>query len=57
MQRGEYGDLYDQIKTEVPVYLNKEQKDLLERFRKIENEKSNPSIRKFFEKAKSFWKN
>jgi len=57
MRRGDYGDLYVQVKTEVPVYLNKEQKDLLERFRKIENEKSNPSIRKFFEKAKSFWKN
>ena len=57
MRRGDYGDLYVQVKTEVPVYLNKEQKDLLEKFRKIENEKSNPSIRKFFEKAKSFWKN
>ena len=57
MQRGDYGDLYVQIKTEVPISLNKEQKDLLERFRKIENERSNPSIRKFFEKAKSFWKN
>ena len=57
MRRGDYGDLYVQVKTEVPISLNKEQKDLLERFRKIENEKSNPSIRKFFEKAKSFWKN
>ena len=35
MRRGDFGDLYVQIKTEVPVYLNKEQKDLLERFRKI----------------------
>ena len=35
----------------------KEQKELLEKFRKIENEKSNPSIKKFFQKAKSFWKN
>jgi len=55
MRRGDFGDLYVQVKTEVPVYLNKEQKDLLERFRKIENEKSNPSIKKFFQKAKSFW--
>ena len=55
MRRGDFGDLYVQIKTEVPVYLNKEQKDLLERFRKIENEKSNPSIKKFFQKAKNFW--
>ena len=32
---------------------NKEQKELLEKFRQIENEKSNPSIKKFFEKAKN----
>ena len=57
MRRGDFGDLYVQIKTEVPVYLNKEQRNLLEKFREIENEKSNPSIRKFFQKAKSFWKN
>ncbi len=34
--------------TVVPVYLNKKQKELLEQFREIENEKSNPSINKFF---------
>ena len=51
------GDLYVQTNTEVPVSLNREQKELLEKFREIENEKSNPSIKKFFQKAKSFWKN
>jgi molecular chaperone DnaJ len=51
------GDLYIQINTEVPISLNKEQKQLLEKFREIENEKSNPSIKQFFQKAKSFWKN
>jgi len=51
------GDLYIQVNTEVPVSLNREQKELLEKFREIENEKSNPSIKKFFQKAKSFWKN
>ena len=51
------GDLYVQVNTEVPINLNKEQKDLLEKFREIENEKSNPSIKKFFQKAKNFWKN
>ena len=51
------GDLYVQVNTEVPVSLNKEQKELLEKFREIENEKSNPSIKKFFQKANSFWKN
>ncbi len=57
MRRGDFGDLYVQVKTEVPVSLNKEQKELLEKFRKIENDRSNPSIKKFFQKAKSFWKN
>ena len=57
MRKGDFGDLYIQVKTEVPVSLNKEQKTLLEKFREIENEKSNPSIRKFFQKAKSFWNN
>jgi len=51
------GDLYVQINTEVPISLNKEQKELLEEFRKIENEKSNPSVKQFFKKVKSFWKN
>ena len=51
------GDLYVQVNTEVPISLNSEQKELLEKFREIENEKSNPSIKKFFQKAKSFWKN
>ena len=57
MQRGDFGDLYVQVKTEIPVSLNKEQREILEKFRKIENERSNPSIKKFFQKAKSFWKN
>jgi molecular chaperone DnaJ len=57
IRRGDYGDLYVQVNTEVPVSLNKQQKELLEKFREIENEKSNPSIKKFFQKAKSFWKN
>ena len=56
MRRGDYGDLYVQVKTEVPIYLSKEQKELLKKFKDIENEKSNPSIKKFFQKAKNFWK-
>ena len=51
------GDLYVQINTEVPISLNKEQRELLDKFRKIENEKSNPSVKQFFKKVKSFWKN
>jgi len=57
MRGGGIGDLYVQVNTEVPVNLNKEQKDLLEKFREIDNERSNPSIKKFFQKVKSFWSN
>ena len=53
----EFGDLYIQAVTEVPVSLTKEQKILLEKFKKLEDEKTNPSIKNFFDKAKKFWKN
>ena len=36
---------------------NQKEESLIEKFREIENEKSNPSIKQFFQKAKSFWKN
>jgi len=52
----DYGDLYIRAVTEVPVSLNKEQKILLEQFKKLEDTKTNPSIKNFFEKAKRFWK-
>ena len=54
MRRGDFGDLYVQVKTEVPVSLNKEQKELLEKFREIQNDRSNPSIKKFSKKLKIF---
>ena len=57
MRNKNYGDLYIQATTEVPVSLTKEQKNLLEQFKKLEDSKSNPTIRNFFEKAKRFWKN
>jgi len=52
-----YGDLYIQATTEVPVSLSKEQKNLLEQFKKLEDTKTNPLMKDFFEKAKRFWKN
>ena len=52
----DYGDLYIRTVTEVPVSLTKEQKNLLEQFKKLEDTKTNPSIKNFFGKAKRFWK-
>ena len=57
MKNKDYGDLYIQAVTEVPSSLTKEQKNLLEKFKKLEDSKSNPIMRDFFEKAKRFWKN
>jgi len=57
MRSRNYGDLYIQAITEVPVSLTKEQKKLLEEFKKLEDTKTNPSIKNFFEKAKKFWRN
>ena len=56
MRNKNYGDLYIQALTEVPVSLTKEQKNLLEQFKKLEDTKTNPIMKDFFEKAKRFWK-
>ena len=55
LRRSIFGDLYIRIITEVPVLLNKRQKELLEEFKKLEENKPNPVIKSFFEKAKKFW--
>ena len=57
MRSKSFGDLYIQAITEVPISLSKEQKNLLEQFKKLEDAKINPGIKNFFEKAKRFWKN
>jgi len=57
MRNKNYGDLYIQAITEVPVSLTKEQKNLLEQFKKLEDTKTNPIMKDFFVKAKRFWKN
>lgn len=56
MRNKNYGDLYIQATTEVPVSLTKEQKNLLEQFKKLEDTKTNPIMKDFFVKAKRFWK-
>ena len=55
MRRVDYGRpcMYKLI-PKFPVSLNKQQKELLEKFREIENEKSNPSIRPILSKSKKF---
>ena len=57
LRRNISGDLYIKIITEVPTSLNKRQKELLAEFKTLEDNKSNPLIKTFFDKARKFWKN
>ena len=57
LRRNITGDLYIRIVTEVPSSLTKKQKELLVEFKTLEDTKSNPLIKNFFEKAKRFWRN
>ena len=57
LRRNITGDLYIRIVTEVPTSLSKKQKELLVEFKSLEDTKSNPLIKNFFEKAKKFWRN
>ena len=55
LRKSTFGDLYIRIIPEVPISLSKGQKDLLEKFKELENTKLSPTIKSFFEKAKKFW--
>ena len=55
LRKSSYGDLYIRIIPQVPISLNKTQKELLEEFKELENTKLSPSIKTFFEKTKKFW--
>ena len=56
LKRNLFGDLYIRVVTEVPTSLTRKQKELLSEFKDLEDNKSNPLIKSFFDKAKKFWK-
>jgi molecular chaperone DnaJ len=49
------GDLYLEINVIVPENLSKDQKKILEEFKRIENSNNTSEIKNFFNKAKKFW--
>jgi molecular chaperone DnaJ len=51
----DYGDLYLETNVIIPESLSKEQKDLLEKFKSLEDLNSNSEIKNFLNKAKKFW--
>ena len=50
------GDLHVQLQVEIPIKVNKDQKDLLNQFANSIGTKNSPIREGFFEKAKRFFK-
>jgi molecular chaperone DnaJ len=57
LRENHYGDLYLETNVIIPESLSKEQKDLLEKFKSLEDSNSNSEIKSFINKAKKFWEN
>jgi molecular chaperone DnaJ len=51
----DYGDLYLETNVIIPESLSKEQKDLLEKFKSLEDLDNNSEIKSFINKTKKFW--
>jgi DnaJ-class molecular chaperone len=51
----DYGYLYLETNVIIPESLSKEQKDLLEKFKSLEDLDSDSEIKNFINKAKKFW--
>ena len=51
----DYGDLYLETNVIIPESLSKEQKDLLGKFKSLEDLDNNSEIKNFINKAKKFW--
>ena len=49
------GDLYVHAKVEVPVNISKRQRDIIQEFEDISDEKSNPESKSFLDDIKKFW--
>jgi molecular chaperone DnaJ len=55
LRENDFGDLYLETNVIIPESLNKEQKDLLLKFKSLEDLDNNSEIKNFFNKAKKFW--
>ena len=57
LRENHYGDLYLEANVIIPESLSKEQKELLEKFKSLEDSNNNSEIKSFINKAKKFWEN
>jgi molecular chaperone DnaJ len=57
LRENDFGDLYLETNVIIPESLNKEQVQLLEKFRALEDNKNPSIIKDFKNKIKNFWEN
>jgi molecular chaperone DnaJ len=57
LRENDFGDLYLETNVIIPDSLSKEQKDLLLKFKTLEDSNNNSEIKNFVNKAKKFWEN
>ena len=57
LRENDIGDLYLETNVIIPESLSKEQRNLLEKFRLLENDNNNSEINNFINKTKKFWSN
>jgi molecular chaperone DnaJ len=57
LRESNFGDLYLETNVIIPESLSKEQKELLEKFKALEDSNNNSEIKNFLSKAKKFWEN
>jgi molecular chaperone DnaJ len=55
IRENDYGDLYLETNVVIPESLSRQQKDLLEQLKSLEDIDSNSEIKSFINKAKKFW--
>jgi molecular chaperone DnaJ len=57
LRENDFGDLYLETNVIIPESLSKEQRNLLEKFKLLENDNNNSEINNFINKTKKFWSN
>jgi molecular chaperone DnaJ len=57
LRENNFGDLYLETNVIISESLSKEQRELLEKFKKLEDSNNNSEIKNFLNKAKKFWEN
>jgi molecular chaperone DnaJ len=56
LRENDFGDLYLETNVIIPETLSKEQRELLLKFKSLEDPDNNSEIKNFFNKAKKFYK-